>query len=208
MRYLQFVKTKWFLAISCFVLGAAIILGIRFFTYKPDSVHYHANFAVYINGQQETFKDASYYTEVETCNASGVITPTERVHMHDNVNNVVHVEDHGVTWGQFFQNLGWNIGPDYLATKAGTVYQENGNSKLNLVLNGQNYTDLGGLQNTVIRDQDKLLVSFGDVSRSTLQQEYSAIPGTAKHYDVTPDPASCSGGHGTVTMHDRLVHML
>lgn len=50
LKYLRFAKTKWFIAISCLVLRAAIILGIRFFTYKPDSTHYHANFAVYING--------------------------------------------------------------------------------------------------------------------------------------------------------------
>jgi predicted lactoylglutathione lyase len=118
--------------------------------------------------------------------------------MHDNVNNVVHVEDHAVTWGQFFQNLGWNMGPTYIINKDGTIYQENGNNKLNLILNGQDYTDFGGLQNTVINDKDKLLVSFGDESQSTLKQEYNAISSTAKHYDETPDPASCSGSHETV----------
>ncbi len=206
-KYLQFVKSKWFIGAACLVLGSGIVLGIRFFTYKLDNVHYHANFAVYINGQQEMFKEASYYTEVQACVASNVMTPAERVHMHDNVNNVIHVEDHAVTWGQFFQNLGWSLGSTYIVNKDGTMYQENGNNKLNLVLNGQDYTDFGGLQNTVINDKDKLLVSFGDESQSTLKQEYNAIPSNAKHYDNTQDPASCSGSHDTVTTHDRLVHM-
>lgn len=87
------------------------------------------------------------------------------------------------------------------------MYQENGSNKLNIILNGQDYTDFGGLQNTVINDRDKLLVSFGDESQATLKQEYDAIPSSAKHYDVTPDPASCSGSHDTVTTHDRLVHL-
>ena len=205
--YVQFVKTRWFIAAGCFVLGAAVILGIRFFTYKPDTTHYHANFAVYLTGQREMFKAPIYYTEVETCDASGTITPIERVHMHDNVNSVVHVEDHAVTWGQFLQNLGWNMGTNYLVTRDGTMYQENGANKLHLILNGQDYTDFGGLQNTVIKDQDKLLISFGDEDQATLQKQYAAIPSTAKHYDTTPDPASCSGSHGQVTTQDRLTHL-
>ena len=208
LRHLQFVKTKWFIGVGCLVLGAALVMGIRFATYKSDGIHYHANFAVYVNGQREEFKDASYYTEVEACVDNSTMVPAERTHMHDKINNVIHVEDHAVTWGQFFQNLGWSLGPNYIVNKAGVMYEENGSNKLNLVLNGQDYTDFGGLQNTVIRDQDKLLVGFGDENQATLKQEYSSIPSSAKHYDVTPDPASCGGSHDDVTVHDRLVHML
>ena len=208
-KYFTFVKTKWFIAVACLVLGAAIILGIRFFTYKPATTHYHANFALYINGQREQFKSQMYYEETAMCSVGTTMTPDGRAHMHDNVNNVVHIEDHAVTWGQFFTNLGWYMGPNFIAGFGpnGTMYQENGNSQLHLILNGQDYTDLGGLQNTVIRDQDKLLVSFGDLSDTTLQQEYKAIPNTAHHYDVTQDPASCMGGHAAVPVHERLTHM-
>lgn len=207
MKYLQFVKTKWFIAVACLLLGAAVILGIRFATYKVDSVHYHANFALYINGQREEFKGMQYYTEVEMCTLNTAMVPSERAHMHDNVNNVVHVEDHSVTWGQFFTNLGWTMGPTTIVSPDGTVYAENGDSKLNLVLNGQDYTGFGGMQNTVIKDTDKLLVSYGNENATSLKQQYSSIPNTAKKYDTTKDPASCSGNHGT-TMHDRFVNMM
>ncbi len=207
-KYFSFMKSTWFIGIGCFILGAVIVLGIRFFLYKPDDVHYHANFAVYINGQRELFDSPIYYTEEAACTLGGTVTPAGRVHMHDNVNNVIHVEDHAVTWGQFFQNLGWNMGATYLVDRAGVVYQESGNNKLNLILNGQDYTDFGGLENTVIKDQDKLLVSFGDESSDTINKEYKAIPSTAKRYDTTPDPASCSGGHNTVTVRDRFMHIL
>jgi hypothetical protein len=206
-KYLQFVKTKWFISAVCLLLGATVVLGIRFATYKVDSVHYHANFALYINGQREEFKGMGYYSEVEMCTLNTAMVPSERAHMHDNVNNVVHVEDHSVTWGQFFTNLGWMMGPTFIASPDGTIYSENSNKKLNLMLNGQDYTDFGGMQNTVIKDTDKLLVSFGDESTTSLKQQYNAIPSTAKKYDLTKDPASCSGNHGT-SMHDRLVNML
>jgi hypothetical protein len=205
-EYFQFVKSKWFVAVGCLVLGAAIILGIRFFTYKPDSVHYHANFALYINGQRELLQGPQYYADVEMCTTSTTMTPTERAHMHDNVNNVVHVEDHAVTWDQFFANLGWYTGPTFISSPDGTMYAENGNDKLNVLINGQDYTDLGGVANVVIKDQDKLLISYGNESEATLMQQYNATPSTAKKYDTTKDPASCSGNHVT-SMHDRLVHM-
>lgn len=206
-KYLGFIKSKWFIGIGCLVLGAAIVLGIRFFTYKPDDVHYHANFAVYINGERQQFKGQQYYEETEMCAVNTSVTPGTRAHMHDNVNNVVHVEDHAVTWGQFFSNLGWTLGPSFIASPDGVIYNENSDNRLNIILNGQDYTDLGDMSNTVIKDQDKLLVSFGDESNEVLQQEYRTIPSSAHRYDITKDPASCSGGHSGTTMHDRLTHM-
>ena len=208
LNYFQFVKSKWFIAIACLIFGAAIILGIRFATYRVANIHYHANFALYINGQQEQFKGMQYYTEVNACVLNHTVKqPTERVHMHDNINNVIHVEDNSVTWGQFFTNLGWTMGPTFIVSPDGTVYSENSTNKLYLILNGQNYTDFGGLQNSVIADKDKLLVNYGNESSSQLKLQYSAIPSTAKKYDTTKDPASCSGNHGT-TMHDRFVNII
>lgn len=169
-------------------------------------MHYHANFVLIINGQKEMFQGMQYYTDVSMCTTNTVMTPTERAHMHDNVNNVVHIEDHAVTWGQFFANIGWYMGPDFIESPDGTMYKEAGSTKLNLLINGQDYTDLGGVANTVIKDKDKLLVSFGDESNATLQQQYNAIPNSAAHYDATKDPKTCSGNH-VITIHDRLVHI-
>ena len=60
------------------ILGALVILGIRFAMYSPKHTHYHANFAVYINGQREEFKKPTYYEDVATCTAYDNITPAER----------------------------------------------------------------------------------------------------------------------------------
>lgn len=206
-KYLRFTRNRWFIAVAFLLLGAAIVLAIRFASYKVDAVHYHANFALYINGQREEFKAASYYTEIEMCTLDDSMVPSERAHMHDNVNDVVHVEDHAVTWGQFFTNLGWTIGPTTIISRDGTVYTETGDSKLNLLLDGQNYTDLNGVQNRVIQDKDKLLISFGNVDEKSLDKQYASIPSTAGKYDQAQDPASCSGNHQT-TVHDRLTHLL
>jgi hypothetical protein len=198
---------KWVFLIIGLLLGALIILAIRYFTYSPEHVHYHANFSVYLNGQREEFKDPKYYQEVAICSAStGITTPQQRTHMHDEENTVVHVHDHAVTWGQFFENLGWSIGPDYIITDTGQRYFADGDSKLHVVINNQDYTDLTSVAGMVIKDQSKLLLSFGDINEATLQKEYKAIPSSAKHFNNSKDPASCSSGEAP-TRSERLKHL-
>lgn len=197
-------KKAWFL--YGILLGILLILGVSFFTYNPKHTHYHANFAVYINSQRETFKDPKYYQEVASCSAYDSITPIERAHMHNNVNNVVHVHDDAVTWGQFFENLGWYVGDDFIKTDK-QLYQAHGDAKLHVIINGQDYTDLSPITNTIIKDEDKLLLSFGDLSKNTVDKEYAAIKNDAKHHDEVQDPASCSG-HQSPGFLERLKHVL
>ncbi len=195
----------WFL--GGLVLGILAILAIRFFTYNPPAVHYHANFAVYIDGQRQLFLGPQYYQEVAACTLTNSITlPQQRAHMHDNINSVVHVHDHAVTWGQFFENLGWYVGPNFIETDSGTLYVEDATNKLHILINNQDYTDLTPITNMVIQDRSRLLVSFGDTSSQTLSQEYKTVPATAAYYDTHKDPASCSGSE-TVTTSERLHHL-
>ncbi|MDL2341678.1 MAG: hypothetical protein QFB87_01190 [Patescibacteria group bacterium] len=189
------------------VLGAILVLGIRFATYAPEHIHYHANFAVYINGQQELFKEPRYYQEVAICSKGrGITVPEARVHLHDNDNSAIHVHDHAVTWGQFFNNLGWNIGSDFIQTADSTMYRADGTNKLHIFINNQDYTDLTNLANTVIKDKDRLLISYGNQDDATLLKEAKAVSSSAAKYDVSKDPASCAGAE-TVTLHDRLKHL-
>lgn len=203
----SFWRTKWFLFGAGLFLGALIILAIRFFTYSIPATHYHANFALYLNGQREEFKDPSYYEEVTACQVNGPIQPAQRAHMHDNINSVVHVHDDGVTWGQFFENLGWYVGPDFIQTRDGTMYKASGDDKLHVMLNGTDYTGLAPITDRVIGDEDRLLLSFGNISSADLQKEFKSVPSTAHHYDITPDPQSCAGQMQKVTTADRFKHL-
>ncbi|HJP96563.1 MAG TPA: hypothetical protein VJ843_04285 [Candidatus Saccharimonadales bacterium] len=196
-------KKTWF--ICGILLGALIILAIRFAIYNPQHTHYHANFAVYINDQREEFKDPTYYEDVAACTQYDNMTPAERAHMHNNVNDVIHVHDNAVTWGQFFENIGWYLGDDFIKTRD-HMYVASGNQKLHLLLNGQDYTGLASVSNMVIGDQDKLLISFGDISSNRLKMEYAGISNNAKKADETHDPASCSG-HQNATASERLKHL-
>jgi|SRR3989344_2820300 len=203
-KYLQFIKKKWFLFVSGLVSGSLLILGIRFFTYMPETVHYHANFAVFVNSQREKFEGMQFYEETEatSCTLEKVESPLERAHMHGNVNDVVHVEDHLVTWGNFFQNLGWGVGDDYLKT-TDRIYSPDEQNKLTLTLNGNK---VDSIANLIVGDEDKLLVSYGNSSSEELDKQYENIQSTAHKYNTEKDPASC-GGHKSVNTSERLKHL-
>lgn len=192
------------LFITGLLLGAGIILALRYATYSPPELtHYHANFAVYINGERQEFRDSVFYEDVTACSADNMTKPQQRVHMHDQNNNVVHVHDKAVTWGHFFNNLGWYVGPDFIQTDDDTRYAANEENKLYVVLNGQDYTDLSPITNMVIGDKDVLLLSYGNPDEDALDRQYSSIPRTADSFNLKPDPASCSGAE-QVTWRERL----
>lgn len=193
-----------------FLLGVLVVFGIRFATYSPpEHNHYHANFAVFINGEREEFKQPKYYEEVAICSTgTGITMPQQRAHMHDNVNAVVHVHDHATTWGQFFENLGWNIGPDFIQTADGTLYKEDDTNKLHLVINDQDYTGITNLTNMVIEDRSRVLISFGEQNKESLDEQFDTVANNALRYNETTDPASCSSGHETGSFGDRLRSVL
>jgi hypothetical protein len=187
------------------LLATLVILGIRYTTYSMPHTHYHANMAVYIDDKREDFKNPQYYEEVALCSMHDKIIPKARVHMHNEENGVIHVHDEAVTWGQFFENIGWYVGPDFIRTPE-KMYIADDTSKLHIMLNGQDLTDLSTITNEVINDKDRLLVSFGDIDAATLQNEYKTVPATAGTYDTRPDPAACSGDESP-TVSERLKHL-
>jgi hypothetical protein len=185
------------------LLGALIILGIRFFTYHSDMPHYHANFAVYINDKRIDFKEPYYYEEVAgSCAAGHEIKPAQRAHLHDNVGDTVHVHDDAVTWGAFFQNIRWAIGPDFVKTQD-AIYTVSDTEKVNYFVNGQAIDDVS---NQVIQSKDRLLVDFGDTDSKTLEDRMKKVASSAAKFNTSTDPAACMGAH-QVTWKDRLKHL-
>lgn len=203
--YKQALTSKWAYLAYGLLLGVLVVFAIRFVTYHPEETHYHANFAVYIDGKREQFKGPQYYQEVKICSLHGT-TPPARTHMHDEENGVVHVHDDAVTWGQFFENLGWNLGPDYIRDRT-TLHIADGDTKLNIVLNGDNLTDLSTISNQVIGDKDRLLLSYGAISGDDLDMQFKTVRSDAGEYNLKNDPASCSGAHGN-GLADRLKRVL
>jgi hypothetical protein len=200
---LAITKRTALVAMGSLFVGALIILGVRFFRYNPEQVHYHANFAVYINGGRESFKSPFYYEEVSgSCGLGKNVTPAQRTHLHDNVNDVIHIHDHGVTYGDLFMNIGWAVGSDFIKTPEG-ILQPDADHHITYLINGKEIADIS---TEVIHDEDRLLVDYGNTSAKTLQKESGSVTRSAHHYDITKDPAACLG-NVKPTWKDRLKHL-
>jgi hypothetical protein len=155
---------------------------------------YHANFAVYLNGKREAFKGAQYYQEVAVCSGSHHLQkPEQRAHMHENVSDVVHIHDDLVTWGQFFNSLGWTISSDIVETDSGTKYVADGSNKVHVIIDGQN--------------KSRVLISYGPDNQTELKKQFESIAKTAEKQNQSKDPASCAGSE-EIPFKERLKHVL
>lgn len=175
-----------------FVGGFLWLAGMRFFLAQPEEIHYHSNFAVYINGERELFELGTYYEEIQACTTAYENNPKGRTHMHDRVNDVIHVHDARVTYGNFFENIGWGIGKDYLITLE-DKYIPDATHKLTYILNGE---EIDSVRTKVIDNMDKLLITYGTESDEEIMKQYETVGDSAKEKNKYQDPSSCSGLNG------------
>lgn len=186
------------------LLAGVLLLGLARFLFAPwyEPPHYHANWAVFIDGERLDLSADRYMEGLGSCVAPGRVEPTQRVHMHENVDEVVHVHDEGVTWGHFLRNLGFGLGDDYLVTDDGRrLFEEEGRT-LNFVVNGF-LTDR--IDNRVIDSGDRVLISYGpEGPDEVLETQFPEVADNAEEYNDRMDPTSCAGTAAERTIWDRL----
>lgn len=181
-----------------FLLGVLIFAGLRVALVQDHSIHYHANFAVFIDGKREKFDNFTFYEEVQSCVADHSSDPKTRVHMHDQKNSLVHVHDNNSTWGHFFANLGYGLTDESITTLDKTYVDGQNGKKLTFFLNRQ---PVDFIANRVIESEDTLLIDYGD--GRNIDARYGEISRDAQEANTKPDPASCSGAT-SLTFSDRL----
>ncbi len=184
------------------VLGFLLIGATRFATQEHlHGVHYHANWAIFVNGERLDLTDTRYMEDILVCTADpSRQNPEERVHMHENNQDVVHVHASGVAWGHLMANLGFAFSDDYLYTDKARFENDSENT-LKFVLNGM---AVQSLNNRMIGDRDRLVISYGPESvDEVLEKQFPLVETSAARYNEMPDPASCSGAVEE-TMGDRL----
>ncbi len=95
----------------------ALFIGIGFFlrlaNNKKEEVHYHAGFMVYIDGKKERFSDMRYM-DIESCSEqpNNKNPQLEKAHLHDNIGDVVHVEEENAVWEDLFKNINYSFPDD------------------------------------------------------------------------------------------------
>jgi hypothetical protein len=187
------------------VLIGVIGLAVYRFAFAPveEPTHYHANFALVVDGERVDLSGDKYMEEVGACTVSETVLPTERAHLHGNNPDVAHVHHEGVTWGHLLANLGFGVGEGYLLLDRGRMYSAGEGRTLKFILNGQPQFSV---RNELIRSGARLLISYGPESEAeALRTQFPTVASSAEEYNQRPDPAGCSGAH-EVTLWDRVRH--
>lgn len=196
-KFIKSYQSVILLLLVGFIVGALWPVGMRFFLVQAEETHFHANFAVYIDGERENFDSFTYYEEVAACTSAYQDNPKGRVHMHDNVNDVIHVHDKRVTYGNFFENIGWALGENFVSAR-GKLYVDSQSKQVTYILNGEQVDDIS---DRIIENTDRLLVTYGDNSHD-LNSQFESVASTAVEVNKYQDPASCGGLNGAG--HDSL----
>ena len=92
------------------LLSVFAMVGANFVYKSPaEQVHIHAGFRVYIDGKLQDYSDYKHMNFVPCSEHDAKKSPAEeqieKAHLHDGVDDVVHVHRDGAKWGDLFKNM-------------------------------------------------------------------------------------------------------
>lgn len=187
------------------VLGILGFIAFRLlFVPVPRPPHYHANFAIVLEGRRVDLTGRHYMEEVGACRLpGGPVAPSERVHLHNQNADVVHVHQPGATWGHLLANINFGLGSSYLVTDEGRFYVDGGGKTLKFILHGNPQSSV---HNQLINSGDRLLISYGsEKSEDLVRTQFPMVASDAEEYNRKRDPAGCSGATDP-TFWERVQH--
>ena len=193
-------KVLWVgMALGAFGLGAARFLWVP----PQEATHFHANWAIYVDGERLDLSDQRYMEEVSSCYAvDGGVTPQARIHLHEGNHDVVHIHHLGTTWGHLAGNLGIGLGQGHLILNDGTRIFDGEEGRFTYILNGRALTSA---HNELVASEDRLLISYGSESLDELGTgRIGEVATTAGEYNTREDPATCSGSGEPLSVWGRL----
>jgi len=201
------MKTKKILSILLLPIIALAIYLAWYIHSASEHIapHFHANFAMYVNGEKIDFSGDKYMEDVAGCSVTGNIMPEDRAHLHENNGDTIHVHADWVAWGHFFANNNFAFWDNYLALDTGDIYANWEWKTVQYVLNEM---VIENPFNKLIRSKDQLLIVYGDEDLEWLQALYNTVSNSAHEYNQTYDPWSCSWGssNGILSTLTEFVH--
>ena len=120
-----------------------------------------AAFAIFTNGTFRIFTAAMYHN----------LSPNAFIEASNP--NIITITKQGITWNEFFSTLPFSLTQECLTTGTNETFCTSGDRELKFYLNGE-------LQPTVLSQEimngDKLLITFGNDSEITLQEQMARVP--------------------------------
>ena len=95
-----------FFSISFIGIVGGVLLYKHFA--KPQAVHFHAGFQVYVDGKLQDYSNQKYMSLLPCGKvyADPSLEQLEKAHLHNQIGDVVHVHRNGATWQDLFTNMG------------------------------------------------------------------------------------------------------
>jgi len=129
-----------------------------------QEVHWHADFAVFIEGEQLVFNSEEYITTEN-------FTVAEYVHIHKPYYSVVHVHREQTTWSEFFETLGWELSATCLIFDQ-KKYCSSEDKSLIFYVNDVQVDSITFLE---ISDLQRVLISYGNPSPKELSRQLGIV---------------------------------
>lgn len=153
-----------------------IIAGIGYAAYslattKPigpiGSAHLHVDIKIYINGKVLDLSLDKYQLK------------SDAVHLEGRDGEVIHVHATGVTLGYFLGTLGMSIKEGCLRLDSGEEFCNEGERTLKVYVNNEL---IQNPEDYVMKDLDKILITYGDETEEEIKKQIASIPDKAKYF--------------------------
>ena len=183
---------KFFLILLAFILlFITFILWYLYYWVKFSKPHYHSNFKMFINWEKVDFTLDKYSEDIWKCKIDSMMSPKDRVHLHENNPDTIHIHHEWVSWWHFFINNSFVFWKDYLITDQWEKYFINDKKNLIYILN---WKQVENPFNRMINSQDRLLINYWDEDLDFLiNNRYNEVSDNAWEYNSKYDPWTCSG---------------
>lgn len=178
------IKIGW----SISIILVTFITGYLYAWSKFAPPHFHANFALYIDGERMDFSGDEFMEDVAGCGLSDTQFPKDRAHLHENNPDTIHIHAAWVSWGHFFANNDILFNDSFISLPNGDILQEDETRKLSFLLN---WEITSNVYNELIKSEDRLLISYWGAQDIT----ELFISDNAGDFNHRYDPGSCSGNN-------------
>ena len=165
------------------VITAAFIILISFLLFQQakDDIHWHFDFALYIDGSRYNFSQEKYM-------ASNNTSLSNFAHFHDMNGNVIHKHHKDVTFGFFFRTLGMELNSTCLVLDDKRSY-----CGIKMFVNEK---ESRAFDKYNIQDLDRILIVAGEVKEYMMESVTSdacIYSFKCPEKGAPPDEASCTG---------------
>ncbi len=136
------------------------------------SRHIHADFAIFLNGEEITPLPQQYY----------VLSPYVHIETGPGAGSVIHIHATNVPLDMFFKSLGMKLTPECFEIGNDANYCSDGINTLKMSVKRKdgNWTQNSEYGKYIFQDLDKILITYGDETDEEIQMQQNNVTDFSK----------------------------